>query len=68
MKKHYITNEIVTYNLKIKEGDSIEFEMPSFCSGDYTAKIYKDSFGFYINADNNYFEGCRDFTIIKSKK
>lgn len=39
----------------------IVFEMPSFCSGDYTAKLYRDELGIYIDAKDNYFKGCRDY-------
>lgn len=64
MSKYYITNEIAKYNLKkIKSGQKIVFEMPSFCSGDYEAVIKKDEFGFYIDSNDNYFKGCRDFEI-----
>lgn len=45
-------------------GDVIEFEMPPFCSGDYTAVIYLDSDGDpYINKSENYYKGCRDLFI-----
>lgn len=66
MKKYYITNEIVEYNLTdIGEGDTIVFEMPPFCSGDYSAKVYKDDIGLYIDHEDKFFEGCRDFSIRK---
>jgi hypothetical protein len=51
---------------KLNEGDIIEFEMPPFCSGDYQAEVYIDNDGDpYIDKNDNYFEGCRDFSIIK---
>jgi hypothetical protein len=51
----------------MEEGDTIEFEMPSFCSGDYSAKIYKDSkFGLFIFKEDDYLSVCRDFKIIKN--
>ena len=66
MKKYYITNEIVKYNLKIENLDIIYFEMPSFCSGEYYTKIFQDEVGFYINvSEKGYFKGCRDFEILK---
>ena len=47
-----------------KEGDVIEFEMPSFCSGDYEAKIYIDNDGDpYIDKSDNYYNGCRDLYV-----
>jgi hypothetical protein len=50
----------------IKDGDIIEFEMPSFCSGEYRARIYIDNDGDpYIDQDEDYFSGCRDYEIIK---
>lgn len=52
----------------LKEGDIINFEMPPFCSGDYSAKIYKDDKGLYINHEDNFMKGCRDFSIRKSKQ
>jgi hypothetical protein len=66
MKKYYITNEINQFNLGTDlEGKTIVFEMPSFCSGDYEAKIYKDEIGFYIKHSNHgYFKGCRDFNVV----
>jgi hypothetical protein len=51
---------------KFKEGDIIEFEMPSFCSGDYLATIYLDTDGDpYIEKSQNYYSGCRDLFIIE---
>lgn len=47
-----------------KEGDIIDFDMPPFCSGDYTAKIYKDNNGLYIKKEDNYLSGCRDYVLI----
>lgn len=47
-----------------KDGDIIEFEMPSFCSGDYEARIYIDNDGDpYINKKDDYSKGCRDYYI-----
>ncbi len=70
MKKTYLAqilqDEPVIFS-NIAEGDTIEFEMPSFCSGDYLATVYGDANGLYINTSDNYFEGCRDFGIIKSQ-
>lgn len=52
------------YDIPFEEGDTIIFDMPSFCSGDYEAVVKRDPiFGLYINQDDNYFEGCRDFDI-----
>ena len=70
MKKTYLAqilqDEPVIFS-NITVGDIIEFEMPSFCSGDYLATVYGDELGLYINASDNYFEGCRDFEIIKTQ-
>lgn len=67
MEKYYLVNILKDIKKqerdKFKEGKTIYFEMPSFCSGDYEAKIYKDELGLYIDKDDNYFEGCRDFYI-----
>ena len=49
----------------VEEGDIIDFEMPSFCSGDYKAVVKKDDYGLYIDSKDNYMKGCRDFEIIK---
>lgn len=49
---------------EIKEGSVIVFEMPSFCSGDYKAKVYKDDQGLYINSEDNHLDGCRDLFIV----
>lgn len=66
MKKYYITNEIAKYpSVKFEEGKTIYFEMPSFCSGDYSSKINKDEIGLYINnSDKPYFKSCRDFEVL----
>jgi hypothetical protein len=45
----------------LKEGDTIIFDMPPFCSGDYDAKILKDSNGLYIMHKDNFFKGCRNY-------
>lgn len=50
---------------EFKEGDTIYFEMPPFCSGEYEAKVYKDARGLYINKKDNFFEGCRNYRINK---
>lgn len=68
MKKDYlvqILQDNEAFLRKLKEGDIIEFEMPSFCSGDYSAEVFKDESGLYINRANNFFSGCRDFDIQK---
>ncbi len=68
MVKYYLANVLKdvkeNYRKKFKAGKVIFFEMPPFCSGDYTAKIYKDELGLYINKEDNYFKGCRNFTIL----
>lgn len=51
-----------------KEKDIIFFEMPSFCSGEYSAVIYKDEKGLYINKKDNFLKGCRNYTLIKKTK
>lgn len=57
-----------------KEGHTIIFEMPPFCSGDYEAKIHNDELGLYINSEDNYFPtfdgkywsgGARDWQVVK---
>jgi signal peptidase I len=49
---------------QFKDGDIIEFEMPSFCSGDYEATIYIDTDGDpYIDKSFDYYIGCRDLCI-----
>lgn len=53
------------YLSKAEEGDTIDFEMPSFCSGDYQAVVKRDEHGLYIDKKDNYMKGCRDFEIIK---
>lgn len=52
--------------VNFEAGDTIEFEMPQFCSGDYIAEIYIDSEGdAYIDKSNDYYKGCRDFDLVK---
>lgn len=63
MKKYSLIN----IDYKFQEGDTIIFEMPPFCSGDFTAKVYRDpDFGLYIDKKNNYFKGCRDFYVRRN--
>jgi len=69
MEKFSLINVSEDFQLKFKAGDVIEFEMPSFCSGDYEAVVKKDKdFGLYIDEDNNHFEGCRDFRVLRNGK
>ena len=70
IKKDYLIQSFQRWPEVIKdarEGDLIDFDMPSFCSGDYSAKIFKDEFGLYINSEDNSLDGCRDFRLKKKK-
>ncbi len=60
MEKYYLVNE---KPFEVKEGDVIYFEMPSMCSGEYDAKVYKDERGLYIDKKDNFFHSCYDFRI-----
>jgi hypothetical protein len=65
MKKISLINQ----KFKFQENDKIIFEMPPFCSGNYEAIVKKDDdFGLYIDESNNYFDGCRDFIVIRNCK
>lgn len=67
MEKFSLINVAKDFDFTFQEGDQIVFEMPSFCSGDYTATVMIDpDFGPYIDKENNYFEGCRDFEVIRN--
>ena len=67
MEKFSLINVAKDFDLKFQEGDEIVFEMPPFCSGDYKATVMIDpDFGPYIDKENNYFEGCRDFEIFRN--
>jgi len=67
MEKFSLINVAEDFDMKFEEGDVIEFEMPSFCSGDYKAVVKRDEdFGLYIDKDDNYFEGCRDFIVLRN--
>lgn len=67
MRKFYLSNIIQDlkpkYQDMFKEGRTIHFEMPPFCSGDYTARIYRDNMGLYIKNSENWFKGARDFAV-----
>ena len=41
MKKFSLINVAEDFNIDFQEGDVIEFEMPSFCTGDYKAVVKK---------------------------
>ena len=67
MEKFSLINVAKDFEIDFQEGDQIVFEMPSFCSGDYRATVMTDpDFGPYIDKENNYFEGCRDFEILRN--
>lgn len=69
MAKFSLINIQEDFKFKFEEGDQIIFEMPSFCSGDYGAIVKKDpDFGLYIEDEDNYFEGCRDFEVHRNGK
>lgn len=57
-------NDYFHKNQEFNEGDILEFEMPSFCSGTYETKIYLDNDGDpYIDKFESYINGCRDLFI-----
>lgn len=67
MKKFSLINIEQDIDFKFQKGDQIIFEMPPFCSGDYGAIVKKDpNYGLYIDEDDNFFEGCRDFYVYRN--
>lgn len=60
-KKFYLIN--IDYDGFI-EGHRIVFNMPGFCSGDYSCIIQKDEKGLFIPKEESFFEGCRGFEVI----
>jgi len=67
MEKFSLINIEQDFDFHFQEGDEIIFEMPPFCTGDYKAIVKRDpNFGLYIDKDNNYFEGCRDFEVHRN--
>lgn len=67
MDKFSLINVSQDFGINFQEGDVIDFEMPPFCSGEYKAVVKKDpDFGLYIDKDDNYFEGCRDFVVYRN--
>jgi hypothetical protein len=67
MEKFSLINVAQDFDIQFQENDVIEFEMPSFCTGDYKAIVKKDpDFGLYINKEDAYFEGCRDFVVYRN--
>ena len=63
---HKNAYSLINEDFEFQEGDIIIFEMPPFCSGDYKAVVRRDKdFGLYIDQEDNYFKGCRDFKIIR---
>ena len=70
-KKIYLNNlfqDDLELFKSIENGDVIDWEMPSFCSGDYQAVVYEDELGLYIKSKDNYYKGCRDLYIIKKNQ
>jgi hypothetical protein len=69
MGKFSLINIERDFNFNFEEGDQIVFEMPPFCTGEYGAIVKKDEkFGLYIEDDDNYFEGCGDFYVMRNGK
>ncbi len=69
MSKFSLINVANDFQISFKTDDVIEFEMPSFCSGEYQAVVKHDAdFGLYIDEEQNYFEGCRDFIVLRNGK
>jgi autotransporter-associated beta strand protein len=64
-----LTSEDKVYINDLKDeacqGDTIYFEMPPFCSGEYSARVEKDENGLYILKKDNFFLGCRSYSIHK---
>lgn len=64
MEKTYLHTIMDDKDLdELEDGNTIYFEMPPFCSGDYEAIIMKDVHGLYIYKSDDYFNGCRNFEI-----
>ncbi len=54
---------------KFEQGDKLIFDMPPFCSGNYTAKIYLDNDGdAYIKKSKDYSSGCNNVFILHKNK
>jgi hypothetical protein len=67
MGKFSLINVAQDFQMTFQEGDQIIFDMTPFCSGEYGAIVKSDKdFGLYIDEDDNYFEGCSDFTVIRN--
>ena len=67
MEKFSLINIGTVYHIDFEEGDIIEFEMPSFCSGDYKAVVKSHpKYGLYVDRKDSHFEGCRDFTVKRN--
>jgi len=60
MVKRYLPNFL---QKEVKVGDTLYFDMPSFCSGSYSAKVQKDDQGFYIDKKDDFFIKCLDYRI-----
>ena len=54
-----------SYVQGVRAGDIIRYEMPPFCSGEYLALVREDRGGTYIDAKDNFFSGCKDYSIVK---
>jgi uncharacterized protein CbrC (UPF0167 family) len=57
------------WGVKVKPGDKISFEMPPFCSGDYTFEVIKKNGVIVLENDapEYIFDGCRGYHIIRKK-
>ena len=66
MKKISLVEIENNFDIKLQEFDIINFEMPEYCTGNYSAVIKSDpDFGLYFDEDQDYFEDCLTFTIIR---
>jgi hypothetical protein len=60
-----LSNFISTKDIEVN--DQIIFDMPAFCSGDYTFKVsmHEQHGLILLDAPTEIFKGCRNFRIIK---
>jgi hypothetical protein len=68
MEKVYLISIEAIEPGTVNKGDTIVFDMPPFCSGNYEAEVKEDDRGLYIDEDDAYFEGCRNWAVRKKKK
>lgn len=70
MKKQSLVDIEKNFDIKLEDGDIIKFNMPEYCTGTFEAIVKTEpEYGFlYINEEQDHFEDCISFKIIRNEE